>query len=158
MAVMNRRGFRGTAVLTVDLPLALTPGLLKPARVLAEWPADAFHATNLDVALGRPLQKSKLEPAEAITVDVPDIAEDGSQVALRVRSRTLNASSITLLSEKNPNQVVARAETGPRLDPFVNTRIRMGASAKLFAVANVDGKYFVAIRRVEVTRGRLFEL
>ena len=142
-------------MLTVDLPLALTPGLLKPVRELAEWPADAFHVTNLDVALGRLFQKSKLEPAEAITVDVPDIAEDGSLVPLRVRSRIPNASSITLLSEKNPKQVVARFETGLRLDPIVNTRIRMGASGKLFAVANIDGKYFVATRGVKVTRGRL---
>ena len=150
---MNRRGFLGTAVLTVNLPLALTLGLLKPARVLAEWPADAFHATNLDVALGKLFQESKLEPTDAITIDAPDIAEDGSQVPVRIRSRIPNTSSITLLSEKNPNPVVARFEIAPKLDPFVNTRIRMGASGKLFAVANVDGKYFVATRSVKVTAG-----
>ena len=70
---MNRRGFLGTAALTVDLPLALTRGLMKPARVLAEWPADAFHATNLDVALGKLFPESKLE--KAVLVQPVDCAD-----------------------------------------------------------------------------------
>ena len=48
---MKRRSFVGTTLMAVNLPLALTLGLLKPSGTLAAWPADAFSATALEEAL-----------------------------------------------------------------------------------------------------------
>ena len=150
---MKRRMFLGTTLVALNIPLALTLGLLKPTRALAGWPTDAFFATAIDEALSKLLGGSALTPSDAIEIQARDIAEDGSSVPVTIRSRMPGTRSITLLSEKNPNPVVARFTISPRVEALVDTRIKMGGTGELIAVAEADGGYYVARKRVKVTAG-----
>ena len=150
---MKRRIFLETTLVAVNLPLALALGLLRPGRALAGWPADAFSATALDEALGKLVGDSPLTPSEAIEIKARDIVEDGSSVPVTIRSGLPGTRSIALLSEKNPNPAVARFTISPRVEAQVSTRIKMGGTGDLVAVAEAEGRYYVARRRVKVTVG-----
>ncbi len=150
---MNRRIFLGTTLTAMNIPLALTLGLLQPPTVLAGWPTDAFYATTLDDALSKLLGGSSLTPSDAIEIQARDIAEDGSSVPVAVRSRIPGTRSITLLSEKNPNPAIARFTISPRVEALVSTRIKMGGTGDLVAVAEADGRYYVVRKSVKVTAG-----
>jgi len=145
--------FLETSFIAMNLPLAAALGLLKPARALADWPADAFSATALEDALGKLFGDSALVADDAVEIKANDIAEDGSTVPVTVRSRIPHTRSITILSEKNPNPAVVRFGIGPRVEAYVNTRIKMGGTGDLIAVAEADGRYYIARRGVRVTAG-----
>lgn len=150
---MNRRIFLGTTLTAMNIPLALTLGLLQPTRALAGWPTDAFHSTALDDALSKLSGGSSITPSDAIDIQARDIAEDGSSVPVTIRSRIPGTQSITLLSEKNPNPAVARFTISSRVEALVDTRVKMGGTGDLVAVAEADGRYYVARKRVKVTAG-----
>ena len=150
---MRRRIFLGSALTALNLPLALTFGLLRPTRALAEWPGDVFFATSLDDAIDKVSGGSPLTPSDAVEIQARDIAEDGSSVPVTIRSRIPGTRSITLLSEKNPNPAVARFALSSRVEARVDTRIRMGGTGELIAVAEADGRYYVARKPVKVTAG-----
>ena len=150
---MKRRLFLGTTLLAVNMPLALTLGLLRPSRALAGWPGDAFSATALDEALGKLIGDNPLTPSDAIEIQARDIVEDGASVPVTLRSGLPGTRSITLLSEKNPNPAVARFTISPQVEAHVSTRIKMGGTGDLVAVAEAQGRYYVARRRVKVTIG-----
>ena len=150
---MNRRIFLGTTLTAMNIPLTLTLGLLQPTRALADWPTDAFFATALDDALSKLFDDNSLTPSDAIEIQARDIAEDGSSVPVTILSRIPGTKSITLLSEKNPNPAVARFTFSSRVDALVSTRIKMGGTGNLVAVAEADGRYYVARKGVKVTAG-----
>ncbi len=150
---MKRRMFLRTAVTAMPIPLALSLGLLKSNRVLAGWPSEAFHSTRLDDALARLFGPNSLTPSDAIEIQARDIAEDGSSVPVGIRCQIPRTRSITLLSEKNPNPAVARFALSSRVEARVDTRIKMGGTGELIAVAEADGRYYVARKPVKVTAG-----
>ena len=150
---MNRRIFLRTTVMAMHIPPALSLGLLKSNKVQAAWPSDAFHSTKLEDALVKLFGPPPLTPSDAIEIQARDIAEDGSSVPVGIRSRIPGTRSITLLSEKNPNPAVARFTVSPRVEAFVNTRIKMGGTGHLIAVAEADGRHYVAKKSIRVTTG-----
>lgn len=150
---MKRRIFLRTTVTAMHMPLALSLGLLKSNKVLATWPSDAFHSTKLEDALTRLFGPTPLTPSDAVEIQARNIAEDGSSVPVGIRSRIPGTRSITLLSEKNPKPAVARFTVGPRVEAFVNTRIKMGGTGHLIAVAEAEGRHYVAKKSIKVTAG-----
>ncbi len=150
---MKRRIFLEATLMAMNIPLALTLGLLQPIRALAGWPSDAFFATALDDALSKLIGESPLTPSDAVEIQARDIAEDGSSVPVTAHSRLPGTRSITLLSEKNPNPAVAQFLISPRVEAVVSTRIKMGGTGDIVAVAEAEGRYYVARKRVRVTAG-----
>ena len=137
----------------MNVPLTLTLGLLQPTRALAGWPTDAFFATALDDALSKLFDDNSITPSDAIEIQARDIAEDGSSVPVTILSRIPDTKSITLLSEKNPNPAIARFTLSSRVEALVSTRIKMGGTGNLVAIAEADGHYYIATKGVKVTAG-----
>ncbi|MCB1763025.1 MAG: thiosulfate oxidation carrier protein SoxY [Gammaproteobacteria bacterium] len=150
---MDRRVFLGTALTTINLPLALSLGLLQPTRALGGWPADAFSATTLDDALNKLTGGRPTTSSNAIKILAREIAEDGSSVPVSVESGIPDTKSITLLSEKNPNPTVARFTISPRVQATVDTRIKMGGTGDIVALVESDDGFYVARKRINVTAG-----
>ena len=83
---MNRRIFLGTSLTAMNVPLALSLGLLQPTRVLADWPRDMFFATALDDALGEISGGNSLTPRDAIEIharEILKIRETLNQILVR---------------------------------------------------------------------------
>ncbi|MEM7752117.1 MAG: thiosulfate oxidation carrier protein SoxY [Pseudomonadota bacterium] len=89
----------------------------------------------------------------AITLDTPEIAENGNTVPIEVSAP--GAKSITVYADGNPVPNVATFNFGP-LNPSQNasTRIRLARTQNVVAVAEMaDGSWQMAKAEVKVTIG-----
>jgi len=132
---------------------ALVCGLLAPLRALAGlWPAAAFDAKTIDEALQAAGVVDPLT-SQDIAIKAPEIAENGAQVPVEIASHIPGTRSIYIFVDKNPQPFTGSFEFREDAERFVSTRIKMGESSTLRAVAFAEGKYYMAAREVKVTIG-----
>jgi len=132
---------------------AISTGLLTPRAAMAAWPKNAFEAKSVDDALNALLGSSALEGSDKITIDAPDIAENGRVVPVKVSSTLSGAESISIIAEKNAAPLTCSFKLGPSTDAFVATRIKMGKTSSLIAVVKANGKLYSTGKEVKVTIG-----
>jgi len=119
----------------------------------AGYNAAAFDAKSMaDVmkALGASV------PAESkdITIQGPDIAENGAVVPLGASTALPGVKRMLLMVEKNPAMLSAMFEFTDAVEPAVATRVKMGQSSNVFAVAMLaDGRVLYAQKEIKVTLG-----
>ena len=88
-----------------------------------------------------------------ISINSPDIAENGAVVPVSVSSKLGKTESISILVEKNPNALSATFDIPGGTEPFVSTRVKMGQTSNVYALVKADGQYFFASKEVKVTLG-----
>jgi len=134
----------------------ITVVLAMPAQLWAAIarPESAFRATALDDVFrelgGVP------EASDGIIFSTPDIAENGAVVPVKVEIDLAilpNVNRLYVLVEKNPNPVAALFEVPPNTQPYVETRVKVAQTCDLYAVAEMDDKFFMAKRETKVTLG-----
>ena len=87
-----------------------------------------------------------------VVLEVPEIADNGGAVPVRVAAE--GARRIALFADGNPSPGVAVFAFGRLATPAASTRIRLGGSQNVIAVAELaDGTYRKASRAVAVTAG-----
>jgi sulfur-oxidizing protein SoxY len=118
------------------ISVAVSAGLLTPGVVLAEWPANAFKATDTKV-----------------TVKAPDIAENGAVVPVTVETDVEGVKSISIIASGNGTPLIASFDLGENAVPFVSTRIKMAKTADVVAVVQTDSGLLSAAKPVKVTIG-----
>ena len=148
----RRKVLRGGSGLAV-MALAMAAGLVKPGSARAmTWNKAAFDTKSFADAVkalgGPPAVESK-----DVLLDGPDIAENGAVVPFTITSRVPGTESIAVLIEKNPNTLAANFQIPEGTDPFVNTRVKLAESSKVYALVKADGKYYYAAKEVKVTIG-----
>ena len=147
----RRKVLQGTGGLAV-LGLAVAAGLLKPGVARAEWNKEAFSTKSFADAVKA---MGGTQPAESkeITINSPDIAENGAVVPFTVSSALPNTQSISLLIEKNPNILAADFQIPQGTDPWINTRVKMGQTSRVIALVKSGDKYYYTAKEVKVTLG-----
>jgi len=150
---MKRRTLLKAAVTTAQLSLLIGAGAILPRRLLAEWPADAFHGEKLRDVEKLLFGERRIEESDLVKIDAPDIAENGRNVPVEVRVELPAIESFTLLSDSNPFPLLARGRFTPDVAGRLALRVKLGNSGNLIAVAEADGKLFKATRAVKVTAG-----
>jgi len=95
----------------------------------------------------------KMETSDAIKIKAPDIAENGAVVPVTVSSSIANIESISILVSHNATPLVASFDLDKEADAFVSTRIKMGKTSDVVAVAKVGDKLYRASKEVKVTIG-----
>jgi sulfur-oxidizing protein SoxY len=88
-----------------------------------------------------------------ISINAPDIAENGAVVPITVSSTLANVQEIYILVEKNPFPLAASFILANGTEPSVQTRIKMGQSSNVVAVVKADGKLYTASKETKVTLG-----
>jgi sulfur-oxidizing protein SoxY len=95
-----------------------------------------------------------------ISLDLPEIAENGNTVPLTVEvdspmTEDDYVKTVHLFAEGNPLPEVAKIQFTPRSGEAVaSTRIRLAKTQKIHAIAEMsDGSVFTATREVKVTIG-----
>jgi sulfur-oxidizing protein SoxY len=127
-------------------------GLL-PSAAQAAWNEAAFNARTLaDVAKalggGAPVE------GKEVTITGPDIAENGAVVPVGASSVLPGVRRLAILVEKNPNALAAVFEVSDRVDANFSTRVKMGQSSNVYAVAMTgDGRVLFAQKEIKVTLG-----
>ena len=137
---LARRGF-------LRLGAFVAASALLPAKLLAAMvrPKEAFVAVGLENAFaqigGTP------EAHEGIIFTTPDIAENGAVVPVKVEvdsTKLPNVDKIYVLVEMNPNPLSAIFNIPEGTQPLVETRVKVAQTCNLYAVAEANGKLYMA--------------
>ena len=127
-------------------------GLL-PATAQATWAQAAFDAKTMADAV-KALGSAAPVLSKDVTVTGPDIAENGAVVPLGCASALPGVKRLLLMVEKNPAALAAIFDVTDSVEASFNTRVKMGQSSNVFAVALMaDGKTLFAVKEVKVTLG-----
>ena len=132
--------------------LLAAAGML-PATAHAAWPQAAFEAkTMADAAKafggGAPVE------SKDVTIVGPDIAENGAVVPVGAATTLPGVKKLLLLVEKNPSVLAAAFDVTDGVEASFNTRVKMGQSSNVYAVAIMDdGKVLYAGKEIKVTLG-----
>ena len=143
---------KGT-VATAALGTAVAAGLITPTRVFANNISTAFKAKNTNDVLAQLYPGKKVDANSQIKIKAPDIAENGAVVPISVSSSLSGIENISILVEKNATPLVASFDLPADADSFVSTRIKMGKTSDVIAVAKVGNKLYSSTKEVKVTIG-----
>lgn len=113
----------------------------------------AFEAKNM-ADLVKVLGASAPVESKDVTVTGPDIAENGAVVPVGASTSLPGVKRLLILVEKNPSVMAAMFELTDAIEANVSTRVKMGQSSNVYAVAMMnDGKMLFAQKEVKVTLG-----
>ena len=148
---MERRHFLKDCAVIGASGVACSTGLLTPSIAIASE-TDPFQATSVAAAL-EALGIVDAKASDEIKITAPKIAEDGASVPVVITSLLKGTTEIITIVEKNPKPLAARNKFGKRAISSISSRIKMGQTTDLIAVAKADDKYFMAQTNVKVTVG-----
>jgi len=149
----TRRTFLQATMAAGTIAVATSAGLLSPRTVLAAWPKKAFDATSVADAMKAIAGSTKAADSKDISVEAPDIAENGAVVSVTVKSKAAKTEQISVLVPENANPLCASYITTSAVDGFVTGRIKMRKTSDVIALVKADGKLLTAKKPVKVTLG-----
>jgi sulfur-oxidizing protein SoxY len=117
-----------------------------------EWPGDAFKLKSEADTL-KALYGKSAEPSDKVSLDAPEIAENGAVVPIAVASTLPNVTGIAILVLENPNVLAAAYKIPAGTQASVSNRLKMAKTSKVLAVVESGGKLYSATKEVKVTVG-----
>ena len=132
-----------------DMTLLVQQALAADAK---GWPAEAFKAKNEADAL-KALYGKTATASDKISLDAPEIAENGAVVPIAVSSSLPKVTAIAILIPNNPNTLIAAYKIPEGTEAAVSNRLKMAKTSKVIAVVELDGKLYTASKQVKVTVG-----
>ena len=116
------------------------------------WPTDAFkQKTEADVL--KALYGKSATASDKISLDAPEIAENGAVVPISVTSSLPKVTGIAILVLENPFPLAAAYKVPEGTTAEVSNRLKMAKTSKVVAVVESEGKLFSASKDVKVTVG-----
>jgi sulfur-oxidizing protein SoxY len=149
----SRRIILKATMAASTLAVAAGAGLLIPSTVYAAWPEKAFKATKLDVAMNEMTGKAQAAPSADVTVEAPDIAENGAVVSFKVITTLPKVESISIYVPVNAYPLSASYILSSQMDTSITGRIKMAKTADIVAIVKSNGKLYTAKKGVKVTLG-----
>ncbi|HEX6362418.1 MAG TPA: thiosulfate oxidation carrier protein SoxY [Albitalea sp.] len=142
---------RSAAVATLLAGAGLLP--LAARADGAAYATAAFEAKAMADAM-KALGGSAPVESKEIALQAPDIAENGAVVPIGATTTLPGVKRLLLMVEKNPAVLSAMFEFTDAVEPAVGTRVKMGQSSHVYAVAMLaDGRTLFAQKEVKVTLG-----
>ena len=134
---------------------AVRMGLVTTARAAQSivWPKDAFGQTSESGALKAFYNGRTSEPSERVTVNAPEIAENGAVVPVSVYTTLPDVRSVAFLVPGNPFTLAAAYTIPDGTMPTISCRLKMAKSAMVVVMVDSGGKLYSAERLVKVTLG-----
>ena len=135
------------------LAVAAGANLLIPTTVFAAWPAKAFEAKKMDVAMNAITGKARPTASADIIVDAPDIAENGAVVSVKVTTTLPKVESMSIYVPVNAFPLSASYILSSQMETSISGRIKMAKTADIVAIVKSNGKLYTAKKAVKVTLG-----
>jgi sulfur-oxidizing protein SoxY len=121
------------------------------AQAIQTVGASAFEATTVEAAL---LSLGSVpQVSQAISLEIPDVVENGAFVPVTVSSSLANTQEISLVVDSNPYPFVMHFKLREGTDAFVSTRVKMAGSGRVYAMVLADGKLYACSKETNVTVG-----
>ena|SRR5579859_3596773 len=134
------------------LVAALMLTLVKPLSALAAWNKEAFGAKSAGDAL-KNLGVGNATPTAELSVEVPQIAENGAVVPIEISSAIPGTTALIVVIDKNPFPLISRFDFKEGALPFVKVNVKMSETSDIRVLAEAAGRYYVTTREVKVTIG-----
>jgi sulfur-oxidizing protein SoxY len=116
------------------------------------WPEEAFkQKTEADVV--KLLYGKPFEASDKITLDVPEIAENGAVVPVSVSSTLPGVTAISIMVPENPSALAASYKFAAGTMPSIGCRLKMAKTSNVIVIVEADGKLYSASKEVKVTLG-----
>jgi len=121
---------------------------------MADWPDVAFQAKTTDEALMALFAGKDVQDSKKITLDVPEIAENGSVVPVEISTSLEQVESIAIIVENNPVPLVSQFNFTENSVPWLKTRIKMAKKSDVIVVVKTqDGNLYSTRKSVTVAKG-----
>ena len=131
----------------------LVAGLVTPlAALAATWNKQAFGAKTAADAL-KGIGAAEVSPSTLVSMDVPEIAENGAVVPVEITSHVPGTRSIAVVIDKNPFPLIAQFDFMEGALPYVKVNVKMAETSDVHAIAEANGKYYSTTKNVKVTIG-----
>jgi sulfur-oxidizing protein SoxY len=142
---------RSAAVASLMMAAGLLPTVA--AAQTAAFNTAAFDAKNM-ADLMKALGASAPTESKDVTIQGPDIAENGAVVPLGASTTLAGVKRMLLLVEKNPSMLSAMFDFTDAVETSISTRVKMGQTSNVIAVAMTnDGRVLFAQKEIKVTLG-----
>ena len=152
MNLLRRTLLKGAGASGVLLA-ALATGMLKPrAAQAADWNKSGFEAREMAAAL-RAIDAASAAESRDLQLKVPEIAENGALVPLKVVSNIPNTTTLAVLVEQNPFPLSATFDFANGALPEIALRLKLAQTTTVKVIAKADGKTYSTQREVKVTTG-----
>ena len=146
---LNRRNFLKTSMALSASGL----GFFKSRLVLADWPAVRFAQVSFDQSLKQVLNGKPIVETDKISLDIPEIAENGALVPFTVSSTLEGLHIISIIVEQNPVPLVIQTQLMPELETFMSARLKIAGSSFVYAIAEGENVCYSVKKKVKVTIG-----
>jgi sulfur-oxidizing protein SoxY len=133
---------------------ALAPiGRARAAADASKWPKDAFSQKSEAAAIKALFGGKTPEASDKVSLDAPEIAENGAVVPISVTTTLPNVTSIAIVVSENPFPLTANYMIPAGTSPAVANRLKMAKTSKVIALVTSGEKVFSATKEVKVTVG-----
>lgn len=148
----KRRVFLKGTLAASAVGVAVGAGMLAPRTVLAAWPESAFGPRSVSDAIKNALGSDSMTAGD-ISIQAPDIAENGAVVPITVETGMSGVTDIAILAATANSPLTSSYKLGEGAKPFISTRIKMGETSDIIAVVKANGRLYNASKEVKVTIG-----
>ncbi len=146
------KGALASGLATLGLAGAATVDRARAAADASKWPKDAFLQKTEAGAL-KALYGKTPEASDKVSLDAPEIAENGAVVPISVTTTLPNVTSIAIVVSENPFPLTANYIIPAGTSPAVANRLKMAKTSKVIALVASGDKVFSATKEVKVTVG-----
>lgn len=151
---MNRRLFLKSGVVSAQVAVAVSAGLLLPSRVIAaDWPSDAFHQTEYAKALRALFGNDPVIDSDRVRITAKKSADNGATVPVQVDTDLPLPLTVMFFSPENPTPALGRFMLTPEMEGHVKTRIKMAKTGDVVAVVTSGGEHYRTSKRIVVAAG-----
>jgi len=116
------------------------------------WPEEAFHQKTEADAM-KSLYGKPFETSDKVTLDAPEIAENGAVVPISVSTTLPGVTTISILVPENPFTLAASFKFAEGTLPSIGCRLKMAKTSNVVAIVESEGKLYAASKEVKVTLG-----
>src|ERR1700677_1057677 len=128
-------------------------GVAGTARAAAPgWPEDAFRQKTEAEGL-RVLYGKQVEVSGKVTLEAPEIAENGAVVPISVSTALAGVTTISILVPENAYTLAASYKFAEGTMPSIGCRLKMAKTSNVVAIVESEGKLYAASKEVKVTLG-----
>jgi sulfur-oxidizing protein SoxY len=130
----------------------VAPASRARAADASQWPKGAF-AQKTQAAAIKALYSATPEPSDKVTLDAPEIAENGAVVPISVATTLPGVTAISIVVSENPFPLCAHYPIPPGTSAMVANRLKLAKTTNVIALVASGGKVFSASKEVKVTVG-----
>ncbi|MGC9269420.1 thiosulfate oxidation carrier protein SoxY [Acidiphilium sp.] len=118
-----------------------------------DYPMKAFTQKTEAATLQAMYGTSTVTHSADVSMDAPDIAENGAVVPISFDSKAKDVTGAAILAIDNPFVMACAYKIPAGTDPAISSRVKLGKTTKVVSVIQAGGKLMSTSKQVKVTLG-----